>query len=41
MECPSNIIDAIGGRTTAGIGHRYGSVYDLAVKYRWMKMLEG
>ena len=41
VECPSDIIDAIGGWTTAGVGHRYGSGYDLAVKYRWMKMLEG
>jgi len=41
VECPSDIIDAIGGWTTAGIGHKYGSGYDLAVKYRWMKMLEG
>jgi integrase len=41
IECPSDIIDAIGGWTTAGIGHKYGSGYDLAVKYRWMKMLEG
>lgn len=40
VECPSDIIDAIGGWTTAGIGHKYGSGYDLAVKYRWMKMLE-
>ena len=41
VECPSDIIDAIGGWTTAGIGHRYGSGYDLAVKYRWMeKMIE-
>jgi len=41
VECPSDIIDAIGGWTTAGIGHRYGSGYDLLVKHRWMKMLEG
>ena len=40
VECPSDIIDAIGGWTTAGIGHKYGSGYDLAVKHRWMKMLE-
>ena len=41
VECPSDIIDAIGGWTTAGIGHKYGNGYDLAVKHRWMKMLEG
>ena len=41
VECPSDIIDAIGGWTTAGVGHKYGRGYDLAVKYRWMKMLVG
>jgi len=33
-ECPSNIVDAIGSWTTAGIGQRYGAGYDLNVKYK-------
>ena len=40
VECPSDIIDAIGGWTTAGIGHKYGKGHDLIVKKRWMKRLE-
>ncbi|MEL0326678.1 MAG: recombinase, partial [Burkholderiaceae bacterium] len=39
VECPSDIIDAIGGWTTAGIGHKYGKGHDLLVKQRWMKRL--
>ena len=27
VECPSDIIDAIGGSTTTGIGHAYGNGY--------------
>ena len=40
VECPSDIIDAIGGWTTAGVGHKYGKGHDLLVKQRWMDMLE-
>lgn len=39
VECPSDIIDAIGGWTTAGVGHKYGKGHDLP-ELRWMKMLE-
>ena len=39
VECPSDIIDAIGGWNTAGIGHKYGKGRDLIVKQRWMKRL--
>ena len=39
VECPSDIVDAIGGWTTSGIGQRYGAGYDLNVKYKWMKMI--
>jgi len=39
VECPADIIDAIGGWTTAGIGHKYGKGHDLLVKQRWMKRL--
>ena len=36
VECPSDIIDAIGGWTTGGIGHAYGSGHSLEVKAKWM-----
>jgi integrase len=36
VECPADIIDAIGGWTTEGIGHKYGAGYDLGAKHRWM-----
>ena len=36
VECPSDIIDAIGGWTTGGIGHAYGSGHSLGVKAKWM-----
>jgi integrase len=37
VECPSDIVDAIGGWATEGIGQRYGKGYDLNVKAKWMK----
>jgi len=36
VECPADIVDAIGGWTTQGVGHGYGSGYPLDVKHRWM-----
>ena len=39
VECPADIIDAIGGWTTEGIGHQYGEGHDLKVTYSWMKKL--
>ena len=36
VECPADIIDAIGGWTTEGIGHKCGPGHDLEVKHRWM-----
>ena len=36
VECPADIIDAIDGWTTEGIGHKYGAGHDLEVKHRWM-----
>ena len=39
-ECPSDIVDAIGGWTTSGIGQKCGAGYDLNVKYKWMKKIE-
>ena len=40
VECPSDIVDAIGSWTTSGIGQKYGAGYDLNVKYKWMKRIE-
>ena len=39
VECPADIIDAIGGWTTEGFGHQYGKGHDLGVKARWMHKL--
>ena len=36
VECPLDIIDAIGGWKTFGVGQGYGSGYGLDVKYKWM-----
>ena len=39
-ECPADIVDAIGGWTTQGVGHKYGAGYSLEVKLRWLKLIE-
>jgi integrase len=39
VECPADIIDAIGGWTTEGVGHQYGAGYDLGVKHRWISLI--
>jgi integrase len=36
VECPSDIVDAIGGWKTSGVGHGYGNGYPLEVLERWM-----
>jgi integrase len=41
VECPSDIIDAIGGWTTTGIGQRYGLGQPLDVKAKWMQLILG
>ena len=40
VECPSDIVDAIGGWKTAGVGHGYGDGYPLDVLARWISELE-
>jgi integrase len=40
VECPSDIIDAIGGWTTTGVGQRYGTGQPLEVKDKWMRMID-
>ena len=39
-EYPSDLIDQIGGWTTAGAGEGYGSGYQLEVKAKWLRRLE-
>ena len=39
VECPSDIIDAIGGWTATGVGQRYGLGQPLDVKATWMDNL--
>ncbi len=39
VECPSDIVDAIGGWTTAGIGQSYGNGYPLEVLDKWMQRI--
>jgi integrase len=39
VECPADIIDAIGGWTTKGVGHQYGKGHSLQVIHGWMKKL--
>ena len=36
VECPSDIVDAIGGWRTAGVGQEYGEGYSLEVLKKWM-----
>ena len=36
VECPSDVVDQLGGWTTAGVGHGYGSGYPLFVLHQWV-----
>ena len=40
VECPSDIIDAIGGWTTTGIGHAYGKGYTVDILAKCMRKIE-
>ncbi len=39
VECPSEIIDQIGGWTRESIGEGYGKGHALELKYKWIKKL--
>ena len=39
IECPADVIDAIGGWTTEGVGHQYGQGHSLSVMHGWMGKL--
>ena len=36
VQCPSDIVDQIGGWTTDGVGQGYGSGYPIEVLQEWM-----
>ena len=38
VECPSDIIDQIGGWATEGVGQSYGEGYELKVCAKWMNL---
>jgi len=40
VECPSDIIDQIGGWPSSSVGASYGKGYEISVLTKWMKMLE-
>ena len=39
VSCPSEMIDQIGGWTTACIGHAYGKGYSEEILAKWMKKI--
>ena len=39
VQCPSDMIDQIGGWTTAGVGQSYGEGYRLDSLKDWLKRL--
>jgi len=39
VECPSDIVDAIGGWKTSGVGHGYGNGYPLEVLGKWVNAM--
>jgi integrase len=39
VQCPSDMIDQIGGWSTAGVGQSYGKGYELCVLYQLLKSL--
>ena len=40
VECPSDIIDQIGGWTTTGIGHACGKGYSVKILAKWTQKIE-
>ena len=39
VECPSDLVDRIGGWLTAGVGQTYWKGYHLVVLNRWMSKI--
>ena len=40
VECPSDIVDQIGGWSRSSVGESYGSGYPMPVLHKWLKMIE-
>ena len=40
VECPSEIIDQLGGWSLKSAGQRYGKGYKLSILGKWMKNIE-
>jgi len=40
VECPSDLVDAIGGWTTEGVGQGYGCGYPLHIRHKWMLKID-
>ena len=39
VECPSDLIDQIGGWVRGSVGEGYGLGYNLMIKYKWFGKL--
>jgi hypothetical protein len=39
IECPTDVIDAIGGWTAEGIGLQYGQGHSLTIMHQWIERL--
>ena len=40
VECPTDIVDSIGGWSKSSIGENYGKGYPLEVLYKWLKKID-
>ena len=40
VECPSDIIDQIGGWSSGKIGEGYGDGYSVAMKWKWLRKID-
>jgi integrase len=39
VQCPSDIIDQVGGWQTAGVGQGYGDGYNIDKKWEWLSAI--
>ena len=39
VECPADIIDALGGWTTDGVGQQYGTGYSTDIPHKWISKI--
>jgi hypothetical protein len=40
VECPSDIVDEIGGWSRSSVGQNYGTGYKLPVLHKWLQMIQ-